>query len=324
MNEIVELIIAEDDLKNFKRLDLFLSKSLLNLSLSRNAIKKLFENGFITSDIPIELKKMPPVNTKILIEMPEPKETDIKAQNIPIEIIYEDEYLVIVNKAAGMVVHPAPGNYDSTLVNAILYHCQDLKGIGHEKRPGIVHRLDKGTSGVMVVAKEAKTHAGLVELFSTHNIDRKYQGIVVGNKMESTKTLQSTIGRNPNNRLKMQADVKNGKQAITHLKVLEYFNGLSHLELTLETGRTHQIRVHLSQLLNSPILNDSTYGQPKRELTVLSSMAKSCLKDYEYPMLHAKLLGFVHPITQKKLIFEQDPPETFSKLLALLKEESSG
>lgn len=320
MSEKLSFVITKEDNAKYKRLDIYLSDQIDDLS--RNSIKKLFEKGQVSSTENLELKRMPKAGTTVLVTIPEPTETNILAQNIPLEVLYEDEYLIVINKAAGMVVHPAPGNYDSTLVNALLFHCKDLKGVGHERRPGIVHRLDKGTSGIMVVAKEAKTHAGLVELFQEHNINRQYEALVLGNKMKDQK-ICSTIGRNPNNRLKMQADVPNGKKAITHLKVSGYYHRTSHLELTLETGRTHQIRVHLSQLLGSPIINDPLYGQPKREQTALTNEIRKLLKDYQHPMLHAKILGFVHPKTKKELFFEQDPPQIFQNLLALLKEESS-
>lgn len=320
MSESLNFVVTEEDQLNYKRLDQYLNDQLVDLS--RNSIKKLFEQGDITSTQKLELKKMPATGTAITVNIPAPAETKIIPQEIPLNILYEDEYLIVINKEAGMVVHPAPGNYDGTLVNAILFHCQDLKGVGHEKRPGIVHRLDKGTSGVMVIAKEAKTHAGLVELFQEHDIQRQYQALILGNKIQD-QTISSTIGRNPGNRLKMQANVKNGKSAITHLKVIDYFQFTSHVELTLETGRTHQIRVHLSQLLNAPIINDELYGQPKREQTALSSQVKSLIKSYDYPMLHARVLGFTHPITKKKLFFEQEPPEIFLQLQNLLKQESS-
>ncbi len=318
-NEKLILTITQDDISNFKRLDAYLSHYLTDYS--RNLIKKMFLDGHFESERKLELKKMPPTGTKIIFHPPELRSTDIIAQDIPLDILFEDEYLMILNKPAGLVVHPAPGNYDGTLVNAILHHCQDLKGIGNEKRPGIVHRLDKGTSGIMVIAKEQKTHEGLVELFSTHNIQRKYEAIVLGNRIPQERTLESLIGRNPHNRLKMSTKVKNGKPAVTHLKVLDYFNRFSHVELTLETGRTHQIRVHLSELLNTPILNDETYGRTKEEQHAMSSQLKGLLKDYEYPLLHAKVLGFTHPITKNELFFEKDPPEIFQQVLNQLRLE---
>lgn len=308
-----EFTINEDDLKQFKRLDAFLAKRFPDYS--RSLIKRMFQDGLFSSSVKIELKKMPPLGTTIQFKNPGPTQVDISPQDIPLDILYEDEFLLIVNKAAGMVVHPAPGNPDGTLVNAVLHHCKDLKGIGNELRPGIVHRLDKGTSGVMVVAKDQKCHEGLVKLFSTHDIDRKYQAICLGDKLPSTQILESNIGRSPHNRLKMAINVKNGKEAITHLKVLEYFRYFSHVELTLETGRTHQIRVHLSQLLNTPIINDQTYGRTKEEKNFFPGPIKSLLKDYEHPLLHAKRLGFQHPITGKDLLFEHEPPTIFHNIL---------
>ena len=219
-----------------------------------------------------------------------------------------------------MVTHPAPGNYTGTLVNAILHHCKDLQGVGDEKRPGIVHRLDKGTSGIMVVAKTQKCHEGLVKLFSTHDIDRIYECLVMGNKMPVAGTLESTIGRHPQNRLKMATDVRGGKHSITHYKVLEYFENMCHMQMKLETGRTHQIRVHLSSLMKRPILCDQTYGNPKEHLQRLGGKFKSVIKDYPHPFLHAKVLGLVHPITEEKLYFEVEPPQIFQDTLNLAKE----
>jgi 23S rRNA pseudouridine1911/1915/1917 synthase len=314
-NDVEKILfeITQSDLNEFKRLDAYLTFKLSDIS--RNLIKKHFLDGRFTSTNKLELKKMPTLGTRIEFEVPELRDVDIQPQNIPLEFIYQDEHLAIINKAAGMVVHPAPGNYDGTLVNALLYHCPDLKGIGNEKRPGIVHRLDKGTTGIMVIAKDQKTHEGLVKLFSTHDITRKYQAICLGAKLPSAKTLESTIGRNPNNRLKMMANVKNGKHALTHMKIIEYFKKLSHVELKLETGRTHQIRVHLSQLLHTPIFNDQLYGRTKEEKVMVSSKVRGIIKDYEHPFLHAKVLGFKHPITGIDLYFEKEPPQIFQDVL---------
>lgn len=314
------LEVSQEEAAEFKRLDQYLCHKLPQLS--RSLIKKLFDDGRFTSDSKLELKKMPKVGTKIRYQEAAANETEILAENIPLDILFEDEYLLIINKSAGMVTHPAPGNYSGTLVNAILHHCPNLKGIGNEKRPGIVHRLDKGTSGIMVVAKEQKTHQGLIELFSEHNIERKYQAICLGARIPPEQTLNAPIGRSPNNRIKMEINVKNAKEAITHMKVLEYFSKLSHVELTLETGRTHQIRVHLASLLNAPILNDETYGRIKEQAKLISNNIKGLIKDYEHPFLHAKVLGFTHPITKNSLYFEQDPPELFHKILTELRREN--
>ena len=313
-------IISPEDKENFKRLDAFLAQQLPDFS--RNLIKKFFEDQLFTSEHKLELKKMPPVGTQIVFHRPEPTSVEIKPQDIPIEILFEDQHLIVVNKPAGLVVHPAAGNPDGTLVNALLFHIKDLSGIGNELRPGIVHRLDKGTSGVMVAAKSQVCHEGLVELFATHNIERKYQTITLGSRLESEQTITSLIARNRNNRLKMTSKTHRGKEAITHVKVTEYFKNLSHVECTLETGRTHQIRVHLSEQLNTPILNDPTYGRAGDEKSLLSNEMKGLLKNYPHPLLHAKTLGFVHPVTKKNLYFEQAPPEIFQSCLHQLRTEN--
>lgn len=317
---IQEFEISQEHLDEFKRLDAFLAKMIPDFS--RTLLKKFFEQGKIRSNgEKLILKKMPSLGTIIFFEVPEPEDVDIKPQDIPLEILFEDEHLLVINKQAGLVIHPAPGNWDGTLVNAVLFHCPNLTGIGNEKRPGIVHRLDKGTTGVMVVAKTQKCHEGLVELFSKHDIDRYYEAIIIGKRAEEEKTLESTIGRSPNNRLKMAINVKNGKKAITHMKVIKYYNHFSHVELKLETGRTHQIRVHLSQMINSPIINDHLYGRLKEEKYQHTKSMKSLLKNYEHPFLHAKTLGFIHPITKEKLLFNHPPPKIFQDILAALEIE---
>lgn len=316
MSEII--VVTAEDLEQNKRLDTFLAKKFPDYS--RVLIKKFFEEGAFRSKVKLNLKKMPTLGTQIEFCAPAPVDKEIKAQNIPLEILFEDKYLVIVNKPQGLVTHPAPGNYDGTLVNAILFHCPDIQTIGNEKRPGIVHRLDKGTSGVMVIAKEQKTHEGLVDLFSSHNIERKYEAICLGSRLPQEKKLESLIGRNPKNRLKMTSKVAQGKEAITYMKSLEYFERFTHVELKLETGRTHQIRVHLSELLNTPIMNDHTYGRTKEEKAVMNSKVKSLVKDFEHPFLHAKVLGFKHPITKEELYFEAPAPKIFQEVLESLRD----
>lgn len=321
LDDIISLQITQTDLLEFNRFDHFLSSHLKDYS--RSFIKTLFLNDQISADgVALQLKKMPPLNTKIEIHIPPPLPSEAIAQNLPLDILYEDEYLVIVNKEAGMVVHPAPGNYTGTLVNAILYHCNDLKGVGDTKRPGIVHRLDKGTSGVMVVAKERKTHELLVELFSVHDINRVYQALAMGNKLSLAGKIESTIGRHPQNRLKMAANTPQGKRALTHYKVLESFDHLCLVELKLETGRTHQIRVHLSQLKQSPILNDSLYGNPGEHKQRVGARLCEIIGQYPHPFLHAKTLGFVHPITKKYLEFSADLPPPFSEVLQYCKKQN--
>jgi 23S rRNA pseudouridine1911/1915/1917 synthase len=322
----ISIEITKEDAYKYKRLDRFLSDNLKDIS--RSSIKKLFLDGHITwskeylnQNEKLELKKLPKVGAIINISIPPPTKLDVVPENIPLNILFQDEHLLIIDKAAGMVTHPAPGHSSGTLVNAVLYHCKDLAGIGNKIRPGIVHRLDKGTSGVMVVAKTQLCHEKLVALFATHDITRKYETLVIGHKINECGTLNSTIGRHSTNRLKMAANVTNGKNAITHYKVLAYYKSLAHLELKLETGRTHQIRVHLSSLLNRPILLDPLYANKNAQLKQLPKKYNTLLHNYPHQLLHAKLLGFIHPITNKNLLFETDPPDTFMKTLDIAKNE---
>lgn len=315
--EELELIVTDTDRSDYKRLDQWLAEKS---DFSRSFIKKLFLAGNITSEQSLSLNKMPALGCVVNIDVPPPIPLEAKAQNIDIPILFEDEHLVVVNKPAGLVVHPAPGHPDGTLVNAILYHCPDLAGVGGTIRPGIVHRLDKGTSGIMVVAKNQAAHEGLVLLFSSHSIEREYEAIVIYEKsrLPLEGTMKSTIGRDPKNRQKMAANVR-GKNATTHYKVEQYFNGLAHVRCRLETGRTHQIRVHFAQLLQCPILNDPAYGDQARHRKRLSEENADLIREYEHPLLHARKLGFKHPITGQYIEHQVDPPELFQKMLQGLK-----
>ena len=310
--------VTNEDREEFKRLDVYLAQKLPQFS--RSTLRRLFDDEEISSDVKLSINKMPPAGTVIEVEIPPPVPTDLIAENIPLEILFEDKHLIIINKPAGLVVHPAPGHYTGTLVNAILYHCPDLKGIGAEKRPGIVHRLDMGTSGVMVVAKDQATHEGLVSLFSVHDIDRKYEALVGGQPAQQGGTITTTIGRHPTHRQKMAANVKNGKTAVTHYKVLKQYKGAAHMELRLQTGRTHQIRVHMSQMLHTPVLCDPIYGGSDSHLKRTPDSIRQRLIDYPYQLLHAKELGFVHPITKEKLHFTAPPPEIFQAALKAFSE----
>jgi 23S rRNA pseudouridine1911/1915/1917 synthase len=321
-DDCIELIVTPEDVTEFKRLDVFLAKKIPHLS--RSFLKQLFQNNQITLKLDIgkklELKRMPIVDAIIQIQIPPPLPDKARPENIPLKILFEDDHLLIVNKAAGMVTHPAPGNWTGTLVNAVLHHCQNLTGMGDTKRPGIVHRLDKGTSGVMVVAKTRQCHEGLVLLFSSHDIVRKYECLSISTKQNKIGTLESLIGRHPNNRIKMTTQITNGKKAITHYKVINYYENLAHMELTLETGRTHQIRVHLSELLKSAILCDSVYGNPKQDLERIGKKLAHIIGTYPHPLLHAKTLGFKHPITGESIIFHAPVPEMFQQCLDYLNE----
>lgn len=307
-----EFLITEDDASSYKRLDLYFKKNLPQYS--REVIKSFFEQGLFIGDqkIKLELKKMPPSGTRIHFTPPEIKEDKLTPLDAPLNIIFEDEHLLVINKEAGLTIHQGAGNKDNTLVNRLLHYCPGIEDVGEKDRPGIVHRLDKGTSGILVVAKTNVAYEGLVSLFKSHNIVRRYEAITVGDKIPREIKLETFFGRSPFNRLKMTSKLEEGKKAITNVKVLKYFKGYSHVECELETGRTHQIRVHLSDELKSPVLNDDLYGK---------KMNKSFLeltKNYKYPFLHAKNLGFIHPITKEKLFFETHPPEVFQLVLRVL------
>ncbi|GAB6170349.1 RluA family pseudouridine synthase [Clostridium carnis] len=242
----------------------------------------------------------------ISIIMPEPEVLDIKAEEIPLNIIYEDEDVAVINKPQGMVVHPAPGNYTGTLVNAILYHCKDLSGINGVIRPGIVHRIDKDTSGILVIAKNDEAHNNLAIQFKDHSIKREYYALVEGkfNKLEGT--IDKPLGRHKKERLKM-AIIDDGKRAVTHYEVLEqYNNGTSLVKCKLETGRTHQIRVHMASI-GHPLVGDPLYGLKKQKFKLNGQV------------LHAKTLGFIHPRTKEYMEFDSELPKYYNELLQNLR-----
>ncbi len=294
-------IIINEELKG-KRIDSFISE--YNTELTRSTVQRLIEETQIT----VNGKKTKPsyktnVNDEILINIPEPKEVDLKPQDIPIEILFEDNDIIVVNKPKGMVVHPANGNPDGTLVNAVMAICKDsLSGIGGEIRPGIVHRLDKDTSGAIIVAKNDKAHVKLSEDLKNHKIKKTYIALVRGIIKENEATINMPIARSKQDRKKMAVD-KNGKEAITHFKVLNrYKEKYTLLEINIETGRTHQIRVHLSHI-GYPIIGDNTYSNGKNEWGIVGQC------------LHAKALDFKHPITGKDIHIEAPIPEYFNTIL---------
>ncbi|MGV8146473.1 MAG: RluA family pseudouridine synthase [Alkaliphilus sp.] len=291
------------------RLDIFVSE--LYSDLSRSYIQKLIKEKQITVNAKTEKNKyLVQIGDEIVVNIPVAKELTIKAQNIPIVIVYEDEDLLVINKEQNMVVHPAPGNYDGTVVNAIMYHCKGkLSSINGIIRPGIVHRIDKNTSGLLVIAKNDTSHRSLAEQFKDHTVVRKYEAIVRGRIKEDRATIDAPIKRHPTNRLKM-ATSKDGRNAITHIKVIERFSDDSYIEARLETGRTHQIRVHLSYI-NHPLVGDVVYG----------SKSSGTKFNLEGQVLHAKTLGFIHPRSKEFIEFNSELPESFNKVLRTLREK---
>lgn len=300
-----------------QRLDKFLSNHLTEIS--RERVKNLIQNSHVQNHTG-EIITSPSYKIKedefFNIHMPENKTLDVEAENIPLHVLFEDEHLIVINKAAGMSVHPAGPIVTGTLVNALLYHCQNLSGIGGVERPGIVHRLDKGTSGVMVVAKDDKTHQALSKMFQDRIMDRNYLALCYGMPILTSKRIETLIGRHPKDRKKMAVIEKGGKEAITTFKILETFrNEACLLKFKLFSGRTHQIRVHAHHI-NHNIMCDPVYGKPKK---LESSEAIDYIKNIEHQMLHATILGFTHPITQKELCFEEPMPDDMQKLYDILK-----
>ena len=288
-----------------QRLDKWLTEQT-EIDLTRSAVTKIIESGGVTVNGSAARKsKILSEGDAVTVVIPDPVGLEAKPQNIPIEVVYEDDDLAIVNKPQGMVVHPAPGNPDGTLVNALLYRFGgSLSGINGVIRPGIVHRIDKNTSGLLAVAKNDFAHLGLARLVKDHNFTREYEAICVGHFREDSGTVNAPIGRDRIDRKKMCVTEHCSKEAITHYRLIEELNGCSHMNFSLETGRTHQIRVHCAYL-GHPILGDDVYGKPY----------KGC----KGQTLHAKKLGFVHPRTQEYMEFEAPLPEYFTKLLSSLR-----
>lgn len=284
------------------RIDKFLADSELNIS--RSVIASHIEKGnILVNENVINKKYKLSVGDEIKISIPDPVPYEAKAENIPLDIVYEDDDLLVVNKQKGMVVHPAPGNYDGTLVNALLFHCKgSLSGINGVMRPGIVHRIDKDTSGLLIVAKNDFSHTALAEQIKNHSFTREYEAVVVGNIKEESGTVDAPIGRNPNDRKKMCITSKNSKNAVTHYSVISRYKGYTHISCILETGRTHQIRVHMASL-GHPVSGDTVYGLKNEKVGFIGQC------------LHAKKIGFVHPRTGDYLEFTSNLPEYFQNFL---------
>lgn len=276
---------------------------------SRSYLQKLIKDGDVLVNGK-QIKANYKLNEEDIVsmEIPEPKEVDIAAEPIPLDIVYEDQDVIVLNKQKDMVVHPCPGHYTGTLVNGLLYHCKDgLSGINGELRPGIVHRIDKDTTGLLVICKNDHAHQCIAGQLKVHSITRKYHAIVYHNIPEDEGTIQAPIGRNPNDRKKMAVNDKNGKHAVTHYRVLERLqNKYTYVECSLETGRTHQIRVHMAHV-HHPLVGDAVYG-PKKDKFGLQGQC-----------LHAKVLGFIHPTTKEYVEFDSPLPDYFEQMLQKLR-----
>ena len=278
-------------------------------SVSRSRIQKLFEDGAVTGNGgPCSSRKLKAKEGDLVrIDVPEPETLDVEPENIPLDIVYEDDDVLVVNKPAGMVVHPAVGNLTGTLVNAIMYHCGDrLSSINGVVRPGIVHRIDKDTSGLLMIAKNDNAHVSLSRQLFEHSITRRYLAIVRDNIKEDEGVIDVPIGRDPNNRLRRAVNGIGAKRAVTHYRVLERFGKFTLIECRLETGRTHQIRVHMAYRKH-PLLGDTVYGSKDQPFGLNGQM------------LHAAVLGFVHPVTGEYMEFRADPPEKFREILEKLR-----
>ncbi len=296
-----------DEQSSFMRIDKLLCLRLCDFS--RNKIVSLIDDGRVLVDgKPITKNYKVKQGDSVSVFIPQIREYEAVAENIPIDIVYEDDDIVVVNKQKGMVVHPAHGNLNGTLVNALLYHCKgSLSGINGVMRPGIVHRIDKDTSGLLVVAKNDNSHNALAEQFKNHTCQREYQTIVFGNVKDDIGMVNRPIGRHKTERKMMSCNVENGKNAITHYSVIARYNGFTHLSCKLETGRTHQIRVHMSSLGHF-VIGDAVYGHKVGKINL----------DFEGQCLHAKNLGFVHPSTKEFIFFDTELPEYFTSTLKKL------
>nr|WP_317365451.1 RluA family pseudouridine synthase [uncultured Blautia sp.] len=288
------------------RIDRYLAEQCPEFS--RSYLQKLLKEQKVTADDkPVKANYKIQPGVQIQVEVPDMEVPDILPENIPLDILYEDDYLLVVNKPKGMVVHPAAGHTEGTLVNAVMAHCGDnLSGINGVLRPGIVHRIDKDTTGALVICKEDSVHRDLAEQLKEHSIKRRYRAVVQGNLKEDEGTIEGPIGRHPTDRKKMAINHKNGKPAVTHYKVLERFGQYTYIECRLETGRTHQIRVHMTSI-GHPLLGDTVYGSSKNPFHLQGQT------------LHAMILGFLHPVTGEYMEFEAPLPEYFLKLLEKLR-----
>ena len=293
----MEFIAEEENI----RIDKYL---IDKLNITRSKVQKLIDNNqVLVNNKKIKASYNIKYDDVIFVDNNQVEDLSIKPENIKLDIVYEDDYLLVVNKPSGMVVHPAPGNYSKTLVNALMYYCNNnLSSVNGNVRPGIVHRIDADTSGLLLVAKNDEVHNDLAKQISEKSVKREYVALVHGIINETSATIDAPIGRDKNNRKKMAVTIENSKEAITHLSVLERLNNATLIKCVLETGRTHQIRVHLNYI-NHPIVNDPVYGLKKQENSSFGQM------------LHAKTIGFIHPITKEYLEFSREVPQEFTDIV---------
>ena len=305
MDEERIIIIAKE---SGERLDALLARNMDNLT--RSAAVRLIEQGYVTLDgEPLRKNHKCAAGEEFALCLPSLEDVPLVPQDIPLDVVFEDDDVIVVNKARGMVVHPAPGHPDGTLVNALMYHCGgSLSGIGGEKRPGIVHRIDKDTSGLIIAAKNDFAHQFLSAQLADRSLSREYEAVVRGNLREDSGVIDRPIGRHPTDRKRMAVTDKNSRNAVTHWSVIDRYRGYCHVQCTLETGRTHQIRVHMASI-GHPLLGDYTYGAPSPE------------KGLEGQCLHARRLKFIHPRTHERIVIESPLPEYFTAVLNKLGEK---
>ena len=279
--------------------------------MTRTAIQRLLEEEqVLINGKPAAKNRKGRAGDSVAVRIPDPEPLCLQAENVPLDIVYEDDDLLVVNKPQGMVVHPAPGNYQGTLVNALLAHCgNSLSGINGVIRPGIVHRIDKDTSGLLMVAKNDFAHQGLARQIKEHSFRREYEAVVAGRMKQESGVVNAPIGRHPIDRKKMAVTEKNSKEAVTYFRVIAEYPGYTHIRLRLETGRTHQIRVHMASI-GHPLAGDAVYGP------------KNCIRSLNGQCLHAKELGFVHPATGEWMQFDSSLPDWFQDYLSHLRKES--
>ena len=298
------------------RLDSFLAGAVGDLS--RSAVQRLIDEGMVTVDgTPAKPSLKLRGGERVVVSIPPPVPAAPAPERIPLDILFEDGDLIVVNKPAGMVVHPGAGTSSGTLVNALLEHCRDLSGIGGELRPGIVHRIDKDTSGVLVVAKNDRSHNSLARQFKEHTVKRVYLALVYGSPRTDKGRIEGAIGRHPSDRTRMSGKARRGKHAVTHWQVLGRYPAITLIRLRLETGRTHQIRVHLSEA-GHPLVGDLTYGGGGRFSGIQDQGLRPLVRELGRQALHAKTLGFIHPATGEYLEFDTQLPEDMARIIAYL------